>query len=146
MSPPRQTHEFNHINSQLVNWDLGIVEGEATNGIYPKMRNYGYVKIKMYASEYSNSHMIWNVPELDLPAESGAKEAISEVLRFFVGYLTALKGTPVSLNFEINDGCYHPVDSTPTGYMLATIYAIIDCFDDDYRVLDPKKRTWGRPR
>lgn len=124
-----EAKELNHINAYLAKWDLSAVEGEALY-IGSMHSKYGHVKIRMYASPDDSTRIIWNVQEIELPLEF--RHTITKGLEFFLGYLAGIKGQSISLNFEINDASYHPVDSSLLGFNLVTTRAIINCFDPDY--------------
>ena len=63
----------------------------------------------------------------------GAKITVIDVITFFSNYITAIRGERNSFIYEITDGSSHAVDSDQRNYIRATIYAIIDCFDKNYR-------------
>lgn len=124
-------YRLNAINQHLIDWDLTPVEGKGIH-LGSMWTKYGHVQIKMYKSSDSESKMIWNLTQQQLPDEYGAKPAIEKVFRFFIDYFAGIKGEKIPLVFEINDGSFHPVDSRDIGYMYATVYAIINCFDKEY--------------
>ncbi|HEY4651891.1 MAG TPA: hypothetical protein VIG72_10780, partial [Pontibacter sp.] len=131
------SHEFFQINENLIKWNLESVQGE---GFFKKYTGkYAHIKIKMYASkEYDwTSSVIWNVDKKLLPDSLGHKMFIEKVLNFFLTYLSGLRGERIHLTFEINDGTYHPVDSQAGDFLVATVYALINCFDKNFNMLRP---------
>ena len=124
-----EAHRLCSINKQLSKWDLSAVEGRGS--FVGGQANYGHVQIKMYGTSERESKMIWNLTSSQLPYEIGAIKGVEEALSFFLSYLDGIRGESTHLIIEVNDGSYHPVDSKAWNYKIATIYAIVDCFNKD---------------
>ncbi|MET3980119.1 hypothetical protein ABIB62_002540 [Mucilaginibacter sp. UYP25] len=137
--------ELKAIEEKLINWDLSIVEG---GGEFIKSINggYGHIELKIYSD--NREKVIWSVSEKQLPDIYKIKEHIIDTIKTFHGHLVALRGENLNLVYEVTKSSFHAIDSHPQYYAIATIYAIINCFDKSYREFDSEKimkraTTWG---
>lgn len=129
---------LNKIIPQITDWDFEVLEGV---GYYRKGEHYGHVELKIYATKelQSFTKIIWNIEEHQIPEDIRNKIKIQ--LEFFYNLLISLKGCYLNLTIEINNGSFHPIDSYRYGFSYATIYALIDCFDESFNWIGDTKKT-----
>lgn len=93
------------------------------------------MKIYESSNDYQ-SNVIWNITEKQISSEYTYKPFVEKVLTFFIDYLSILKCERVNLTFEINNGSYNDVDSQDSYYEVATLLALINCFDKEHTQFD----------
>lgn len=131
---------LNEINEKIKNWDYSEISGF---GYYQKYTgHYAHVGIKISKSDdqYSQHQLISNINENQLPLAY-----LNEIIRnlnFFISYASAIKGERFGLKFEIIDGSHHVVDSRVTDFHVATIYALVDCFDKTIKPITEKENLY----
>ena len=117
--------DINHI---LTDMKLPVT-GE---GKYKKYTGkYGHIKIKIYHIDegYSGSICKWNVTEETIP--SAYQKNVEKVISFFITYVAGLTGEDKFFTFEVIGGSTHPVDGRAGDYEIATLFAIINAFDNE---------------
>ena len=130
-----ESHQFNVINEDIKNWDYGIIYGK---GLFKKHTgHYAHIELSLSKSseDLSGNWIVWNTSNNHLPDYIGHKPFVEKVLSFFINYLSGLKGEKVKLTIEINDGSYHEVDTRPKDYENATIFALINAFDKNSKMI-----------
>ncbi|MBC8883540.1 hypothetical protein H9X57_09510 [Flavobacterium piscinae] len=121
---------FNKIIPKIIEWDNSDLHGR---GLYKKMEKYAYIELKISVNikESFVSTIEWN--EDLIPLEFS--ETVIDVLNFFISLVKVLKNEDMYFKVEMIDGGYSPVDSTNKLYEIATIFAILDCFDSSDRII-----------
>lgn len=118
---------FHEINEEIINWDYSDLQGDIFHFKANTCRGrYGHIGLKISYQDNAEDIIIKWSSNAHIPKEY--KEAIIEVLSFFVSYLEGLRGGRVSLQFEVFEGSYHPVDSSSIAFQLATVYVLKTCF------------------
>ncbi len=119
---------ISEIIPKIIEWDLFPVQGI---GYYQKGDHFGHLELKIYIQENSGSGLIiWSVEEYKIHTD--VKPLIYSYLSFLLNLLKAVKGRlNNSIVIEVTDGSFHPVDSWKWGFIYATVYAFIDCFDKE---------------
>lgn len=135
---------FHRISSQIKEWNLERINGKS---LFKSHRTspgrYAHIELSIYENidNPQMNYVVWKTNEKELPNQVGHKPFIEKVLSFFVGYISALKGKSIKLTFEINDGSYHPVDTMPRDFETAVTFALINCFDKNFRIMSQEDST-----
>lgn len=128
--------DFHEINDNIKLWDYEDLKGE---GFFNKPTKYAYLSITIKKSKELNSTQIQWEDNLQIPMEF--RESIKDVFSFFIAYTEGLKGQESPpLRIRIADGGFHPVDSSNLSFRLATICAILDCFEKPIKVITENDR------
>lgn len=94
----------------------------------------------MYQSSSDHSSIIiWNITQKQISSEYNYRPFVEKILTFLIDYLSILKCGKVNITFEINNGSYHDVDSQDSHYEIATLLALINCFDSEHTEFDHVK-------
>lgn len=137
----RYSSLFNKINSQLLEWDFSKVDGI---GIFKNHISgpggYAHIKLSMYKSieDQSRNDVKWKTNQIHLPEKIGYQQYVEKVLSYFVTHLSEIKNENVNLTFEIKDGSYHPFDTKPKDFEIATVFALINSFYKNYKTIKQK--------
>lgn len=118
---------LNKINENIKKWDYSEISGFGCYQTYTGHYAHVGIKISKNNDQYPLHELISNIDENQLPLAY-----LNEIIRnlnFFISYTTAIKGERAGLKFEIIDGSHHVVDSRVTDFHIATIYALVNCFD-----------------
>lgn len=135
---------FHQIGSQIEEWNLEKIQGIGFYKRHSSGGNYAHIELSIVENteQFAENCIIWNINEQILPSQIGYKRFIERVLSFFASHVSALKGKYIKLQFEINDGSYQPVDTRPRHFEIATIYALINCFDKGFKPLRQKDKEY----
>lgn len=136
---PHYIQYFGKITLQLTDWDLQPVAGEGALIHYTG--KYGHIGIKIYEGNESGSKLIWNTDRTIFPFDILLVQEIVKFTECFCNYLSIVKGKSTMLTFEITDGSFHPIESRDKFYGLATLYAIINCFDKEYNPISDSQKS-----
>jgi hypothetical protein len=120
-----------YINHELSGWDLKPVVGKGLVAKFTGGDKYAFIEIKVYKAQ-SQSSIVWNISELQIPSNFGHKPYIEKALAFFLQYLSGIKGTHIDLTFEINDIGFHLVDTAPKHFCQALMVALVNCFKKNF--------------
>jgi hypothetical protein len=117
--------------SCIKDWDLSTLEGEGAYIKTPSASHYGHVKLRLTsAKDHSCSpEIIWAISKTQLPP--WYRKGINEVCEYFLSQLTAIRGKDHCFKVEVVDASYHRVDSKDIDLVMATVYAITNCFNKD---------------
>lgn len=119
---------FESIEQKLLEWNLKSVYGR---GLYVKYTGkYGHIELEISKQfNEKKNEIIWNIPDSKIKNDIDYKPHSEVILNEFFNYFYELRGDKNLIKIEIQDGSYHPVDSQGKHYKIATMYALVDCFD-----------------
>ena len=127
---------FNTIIPKIKDWNYSDLHGK---GLYSNINRFAFVELKFSVnnSKYSNSNLLWNEELIPLKFS----ETVISTLNFFISLVRVLKNEDVSFNIELIDGGYHPIDSSNLSYEIATIRAILNCFQSSDKIISQSDIT-----
>lgn len=126
------------ITEKIKNWDFSTLEGA---GYFNKGEHYGHIELKIYTTkEYLQDRIIWNIDEFQLPEDT--RYTVLTYLEFFHTLLLSLRSErPLYPVIEITNGSNAPTENWRTALPLATVYALVNCFDNNFSPLTKDQKT-----